>query len=44
MYSTDFPLKKIKLKTTDLKNPWITAGIKKVFKTEVAALYKVLEN
>ena len=29
MYDEHFPLKKIKLKTKDLKSPWITAGIKK---------------
>ena len=28
-YAKHFPLKKIKLKTKDLKSPWITAGNKK---------------
>ena len=43
MYEKHFPLKKIKLKTKDLKSPWISAG-KKVFKTEATAFYKVLEK
>ena len=44
MYDKYFPLKKMKLKTKDLKRPLTTAKIKKVFKTEAAALYKVLEK
>ena len=42
MHDKHFHLKKIKLKTKDLKSPWITTGIKKVLKTEATALYKIL--
>ena len=38
MYDKHFPLRKIKLKIKHLKIPQITAGIKKVFKTEATAL------
>ena len=44
MYDKYFPLKKMKLKTKDLKRPLTTAIVKKVFKTEATAFYKVLEK
>ena len=44
MYDKHFPLKKIKLKTKDLKSPWITAGIKKSSKQKQRLYTKFLKN
>ena len=44
MYVKHFPLKKIKLKTKDLKSPWITAGIKKSSKRKQQLYTKFLRN
>ena len=44
MYDKHFPLKKIKLKTKDLKSPWITAGIKKSSKRKQQLYTKFLKN
>ena len=44
MYDKHFPLKKIKLKTKDLKSPWITAGIKKSSKWKQQLYTEFLKN
>ena len=44
MYDKHFPLKKIKLKTKDLKSPWITARIKKSSKWKQWFYTKFLKN
>ena len=44
MYDKHFPLKKIKLKTKDLKSHWITAGIKKSSKRKQHLYTKFLKN
>ena len=44
MCDKHFPLKKIKLKTKDLKSPWITAGIKKSSKRKQQLYTKFLKN
>ena len=44
MYDKHFPLKKIKLKTKDLKSPWITAGIKKSSKRKQRLYTRFLKN
>ena len=44
MYDKHFPLKTIKLKTKDLKSPWITAGIKKSSKQRQRFYTKFLKN
>ena len=44
MYDKHFPLKTIKLKTKDLKSPWITAGIKKSSKQKQRLYTKFLKN
>ena len=44
MYDKHFPLKEIKLKTKDLKSPWITAGIKKSSKRKQRLYTKFLLN
>ena len=44
MYDKHFPLKKIKLKTKDLKSAWITAGIKKSSKRKQRLYTKLLKN
>ena len=44
MHDKHFPLKKIKLKTKDLKSPWITAGIKKSSKRKQRLHTKFLKN
>ena len=43
MYDKHFPLKKIKLKTKALKNPWITAAIKKSSKRKQRLYTKFLK-
>ena len=44
MYDKHFTLKKTKLKTKDLKSPWITAGIKKSTKRKQQVCTKFLKN
>ena len=44
MYEKHFPLKKRKLKTKDLKSPWISAGIKKSSKRKQRLYTKFLKN
>ena len=44
MYDKHFPFKKIKIKTKDLKSPWITAGIKKSSKRKQRLHTKFLKN
>ena len=44
VYDIHFPLKKIKLKTKDLKSAWITAGIKKSSKRKQRLYTKFLKN
>ena len=44
MYDKHFPLKKIKLKTKDLKSPWIIAGIQKSSKRKQRFYTKFLKN
>ena len=44
MYDKHFALKTIKLKTKDLKSPWITAGIKKSSKQKQRLYTKFLKN
>ena len=44
MYDNFFPIKKIKLKSKDLKNPWITLGIKRSPKCKVRLYNKFLNN
>ena len=44
MYNKHFPLKKIKLKTKDLKSPWITTGIKKASKWKQRLYTNFLKN
>ena len=41
---TNFPLKKIKFKTKDLKSPWITGRIKKSSKQKQQLYTKFLKN
>ena len=43
-YDKHFPFKKIKLKTKDLKSPWITAGIKNSSKWKQRLYTKFLKN
>ena len=44
MYDKHFPLKKMKLKTKDLKSPWIIAGIQKSSKRKQRFYTKFLKN
>ena len=44
MYEKHFPLKKRKLKTKDLKSPWISAGIKKSSKRKQRLYTKFLKS
>ena len=44
MHDKHFPLKKIKLKTKDLKSAWITAGIKRSSKRKQRLYTKFLKN
>ena len=43
-YDKHVPLKKVKVKTKDLKSPWITAGIKKSSKRKQRLYTKFLKN
>ena len=44
MYDNFFPIKKIKLKSKDLKNPWITLGIKRSPKCKLRLCNTFLNN